>query len=59
MNIDKLKKVMAESLPEKILKDIDSRTSTKAPWQNDPNKVGRRKGLPHIMSMRHLKRMLT
>ena len=34
MNIDRLKKVMAESLPEKVLKDIDGRTATKAPWQN-------------------------
>ena len=33
MNIDKLKKVMADSLPEKVLKDIDGRTVTKAPWQ--------------------------
>ena len=33
VNIDKLKKVMSESLPEKVLKDIDSRSATRAPWQ--------------------------
>ena len=38
VNIDKLKKVMAESLPEKVLKDIDSRTTPKAPWQKRPFK---------------------
>ena len=34
MNIDKLKKVMAESLTEKVLKDIDGRPVTTSPWQN-------------------------
>ena len=36
MNIDKLKKVMSESLPEKILKDIDGRHSSHAPWKKRP-----------------------
>ena len=34
MNIDKLKKVMADSLTEKVLKDIDGRSVSKAPWQS-------------------------
>ena len=33
LNIDNLKKVMTESFPDKVLKDIDGRTATKAPWQ--------------------------
>ena len=38
LNIDKLKKVMTESFPDKILKDIDGRTATKAPWQRNTTK---------------------
>ena len=33
LNIDKLKKVMTESLPEQVPKYIDGRTATKPPWQ--------------------------
>ena len=33
LNIDKLKKIMTESMTEKVLKDIDGRTGTKPPWQ--------------------------
>ena len=32
LNIDKLKKIMTESMTEKVLKDIDGRTGTKPPW---------------------------
>ena len=33
LNIDRLKRVMTESFPDKVLKDIDGRSVTKAPWQ--------------------------
>ena len=42
MNIDKLKKVMAESLTEKVLKDIDGRSAAKAPWQSSSKFKGNR-----------------
>ena len=38
LNIDNLKRVMAESFPDKVLKDIDGRTQTKAPWQQNSTK---------------------
>ena len=36
--MDKLKKVMSESLSEKVLKDIDSRTPQQSPWKGKPFK---------------------
>ena len=36
--MDRLKKVMTESYPDKVLKDIDGRTATKAPWQKSQRK---------------------
>ena len=38
LNIDRLKKVMTESYPDKVLKDIDGRTATKSPWQRNSTK---------------------
>ena len=38
LNIDNLKRVMTESFPDKVLKDIDGRTQTKAPWQKNPSR---------------------
>ena len=35
LNIDHLKRIMTESYPDKVLKDLDSRTATKAPWQRN------------------------
>ena len=44
MNVDKLKKVMSESLTEKVLKDIDGRTfNAKQPWQRQPRTSSTRK----------------
>ena len=42
MNIDKLKKVMSESLPDKVLKDIDGRNIPKAPWQKSSSSAQNR-----------------
>ena len=33
LNIDKSKKVMTESFPEEVLKDIDGRSATEPAWQ--------------------------
>ena len=33
LNIDNLKRVMTESFPDMVLKDIDGRTATTAHWQ--------------------------
>ena len=33
LNIDRLKRVMTETFLDKVLKDIDGRSATKAPWQ--------------------------
>ena len=33
MHIDKLKQVVADSLPEKVLRDTDGGHCTKPPWQ--------------------------
>ena len=33
LHIDRLRDVMKESYPDKVLKDLDGRTATKAPWQ--------------------------
>ena len=33
LHIDKLREVMKESYPDKVLKDLDGRSATKAPWQ--------------------------
>ena len=38
LNIDRLKRVMTESFPDKVLKDIDGRSATKAPWQKSHHK---------------------
>ena len=38
LNIDRLKRVMTESFPDKVLKDIDGRSATKAPWQKSQHK---------------------
>ncbi len=43
MNIDKLKKVMSESFTERVLKDIDSRTTPKAPWQKRPRDLRKKR----------------
>jgi len=32
LNIDRLKRVMTDSYPDKVLEDIDGRTATKPPW---------------------------
>ena len=40
MNIDKLKKVMDDSLPEKVLEDIYGRASSQAPWKSHTNHKG-------------------
>ena len=42
LNIDRLKRVMTESYPDKVLKDLDGRSATKAPWQKSPNKMKRK-----------------
>ena len=49
LNIDRLKKIMTESMTDKVLKDIGGRATTKAPWQrsnikkrNHPIRNGRR-----------------
>ena len=39
LNIDRLKRVMTESYPDKVLKDIDGRSATKPPWQKSQNKT--------------------
>ena len=38
LNIDRLKRVMTESFLDKVLKDIDGRSATKAPWQTSHRK---------------------
>ena len=38
LNIDNLKRVMTESFPDKVLKDIDGRTQTKAPWNKNSSR---------------------
>ena len=38
LNIDRLKRVMTESFPDKVLKDIDGRSATKAPGQKSHHK---------------------
>ena len=38
LNIDRLKRVMTESFPDKVLKDIDGRSATNAPWQKSHRK---------------------
>ena len=52
MNIDKLKKAMADSLPEKVLKDIDGRASSQAPWKSHSkfkgNKFKKRRDSTHF-----------
>ena len=42
LNIDRLKRVMTESYPDKVLKDLDGRSATKAPWQKSPNNMKRK-----------------
>ena len=51
VNIDKLKKVMSESLPEKVLKDIDSRSATKAPWQRKPFLKKKKHSAHHVTEL--------
>ncbi len=42
LTMDKLKKVMTEPYPDKILKDIDGRTTIKTPWQQQRKQSNRK-----------------
>ena len=48
LNIDKLNTVMAESYPDKVLKNIDGRTTTNAPWQRNLTKT---EEIPHTTNL--------
>ena len=37
LNIDRLKRVMTESFPDKVLKDIDGRSATKSTLAKEPS----------------------